>query len=143
MTVVIKTEVHPYVEMLPRALVRFNAVQHEPMNRRSRWWPTTMRRDFESPGQKQRALPQGFRPAGSRRPTPGRKSSKQYEVTLSMKENATGWAGQRGARESKPTTQGQDGAGQGLWCRQSAFARDAVTDPVRIGPRPRSSRGET
>ena len=34
MTVVIKTTVHPYVEVLPRALVRFNAVQHEPMDQK-------------------------------------------------------------------------------------------------------------
>lgn len=32
LTLVIKTDVHPLVEVLPRALVRFNAVQHEPMN---------------------------------------------------------------------------------------------------------------
>ncbi len=31
LTLVIKTDVHPFVEVLPRALVRFNAVQHEPM----------------------------------------------------------------------------------------------------------------
>ena len=33
-TVVIKTTVHPYVEILPRALIRFNAVQHEPMDQK-------------------------------------------------------------------------------------------------------------
>jgi hypothetical protein len=31
-TLVIKADVRPFVEILPRPLVRFNAVQHEPMN---------------------------------------------------------------------------------------------------------------
>ena len=31
-TLVIKADVRPFVEILPRPLVRFNAVQHEPMS---------------------------------------------------------------------------------------------------------------
>lgn len=87
-TLVIKTDVHPYVEILPRALVRFNAVQHEPMEQKITVVADEDDTNFLVTGVKSsepflvttiRPLPKDELLAG--------KSSKQYEITISMKEN--------------------------------------------------------
>jgi hypothetical protein len=87
-TLVIKTTVHPYVEVLPRALVRFNAVQHEPMEQKITVVADEEDTNFQISGVKSsepflittvRPLPKDELLAG--------KSSKQYEITISMKEN--------------------------------------------------------
>jgi len=89
MTVVIKTIVHPYVEVLPRALVRFNAVQHEPMNQKITVVADEDEKDFVVTGVKSSVpfliakvspLPKAQRLAG--------KSAQQYEILLSMKDDA-------------------------------------------------------
>ena len=88
-TLVIKTSVHPYVEILPRAMIRFNAVQHEPMSQKVTVVGSGDDSDFEVTGVKSsedfltasvRSLPEGELLAG--------KSPKQYEVELSMKDDA-------------------------------------------------------
>ncbi len=88
-TIVIKTTVHPYVEILPRALIRFNAVQHEPMSQKITVVGSENESNFEVTGVTSgadflaatiRPLPEGELLAG--------KSSKQWEVELSMKDDA-------------------------------------------------------
>jgi hypothetical protein len=88
-TVVIKTDVHPFVEVLPRALVRFNAVQHEPMAQKITVVPGDAMADFKVTGvtssvpflkTEVRALPKAELLAG--KPAP------QYEVALSLKDDA-------------------------------------------------------
>ena len=49
-TLVIKTEVHPYVQVLPRALVRFNAVQHEAMEQKILIVADEEKKDFRVTG---------------------------------------------------------------------------------------------
>jgi hypothetical protein len=85
LTVVIKTEVHPYVEILPRALVRFNAVQHEPMNQKVIVVAGDDDKDFEVTGIKSSVpfLKATVRPLGADELLAG-KSSNQFEVALSM-----------------------------------------------------------
>jgi hypothetical protein len=87
-TLVIKTEVHPYVQVLPRALVRFNAVRHEPMEQKVTVVADEDVKDFEITGVKSSApfllasvspLPADQRLAG--------KSAQQYEVTMTMDDN--------------------------------------------------------
>lgn len=88
-TLVIKTTVHPYVEILPRAMIRFNAVQHEPMSQKITVVGSDDNSGFEVTGVKSsedfltasvRPLPKGELLAG--------KSPQQYEVELSMKDDA-------------------------------------------------------
>jgi hypothetical protein len=88
-TVVIKTDVHPYVEVLPRALVRFNAVQHEPMVQKITVVAGDSARDFKVTGVSSsvpylnttvRALPKDELLAG--------KPPQQYEIALSLKDDA-------------------------------------------------------
>jgi hypothetical protein len=88
-TVVIKTTVHPYVEILPRALVRFNAVQHEPMSQKITVVAGEKDKDFEVTGVTStvphlkteiRALAKDELVAG--------KSDKQYEIALSLADDA-------------------------------------------------------
>jgi hypothetical protein len=89
LTVVIKTVVHPYVEILPRALVRFNAVQHEPMNQKIIVVAGEEEKDFAVTGVKSSVpylvatvspLPKDQLLAG--------KSAQQYVISLSMKDDA-------------------------------------------------------
>jgi hypothetical protein len=88
-TVVIKTTVHPYVEILPRALVRFNAVQHEPMEQKITVAAAEDNLDFKVTGAKSsvpylnttvRELTKDELLAG--------KSPRQYEVAMSLKDDA-------------------------------------------------------
>ena len=87
-TLVIKTEVHPYVQVLPRALVRFNAVQHEPMEQKITVVADEDYKDFKVNAVKS-AVPfllASVRPVPADQLLAG-KSPKQYEITLTMKEN--------------------------------------------------------
>ena len=88
-TVVIKTEVHPYVEVLPRPLVRFNAVLHEPMNQKVTVVAGSEDKDFKVTGVKSSVpfLVASVRPLPSDALLEG-KSPQQYEVSLSMKDDA-------------------------------------------------------
>ncbi|MCK5375467.1 MAG: DUF1573 domain-containing protein [Acidobacteria bacterium] len=88
-TVVIKTVVHPFVEVLPRALVRFNAVQHEPMNQKVVVVSGDDDENFQVTGVESSVpfLTVTVRPLGADELLAG-KSSKQFEVALSMKEDA-------------------------------------------------------
>lgn len=88
-TVVIKTNVHPYVEVLPRALVRFNAVQHEPMEQ-----TITVAAGEDNPGFKVTGVSSSVpflettvRPLGKDELLAG-KSPQQYEVAMSLKDGA-------------------------------------------------------
>ena len=89
MTVVIKTDVHTYVEVLPRPLVRFNAVLHEPMNQKVTVVAGSDDKDFKVTGVKSSVpfLIASVRPLPSDALLAG-KSPQQYEVSLSMKNNA-------------------------------------------------------
>jgi hypothetical protein len=87
-TLVIKTEVHPYVQVLPRALVRFNAVRHEPMEQKVTVVADEDVKDFQITGVRSSApfllasvkpLPADQRLAG--------KSAQQYEVTMTMNDD--------------------------------------------------------
>ncbi len=88
-TIVIKTTVHPYVEILPRALIRFNAVQHEPMSQKITVVGGQNESDFEVTGVKSSAdfLAASVRPLSEGELLAG-KSPKQWEVELSMKDDA-------------------------------------------------------
>ena len=87
-TLVIKTEVHPYVQVLPRALVRFNAVQHEPMEQKITVVADEEEKDFKVNAVKSSVpfLLASVRPVPSDQLMAG-KSPQQYEITLTMKEN--------------------------------------------------------
>jgi hypothetical protein len=87
-TLVIKTDVHPYVQVLPRALVRFNAVRHERMEQKITVVADAEEKDFKVTGVKSSApfllasvhsVPADQLLAG--------KSAQQYEVVLTMKED--------------------------------------------------------
>lgn len=88
-TVVIKTDVHPYVEVLPRALVRFNAVQYEPMNQKITVVAGDDDPNFKVTGVKSSVdfLSATVRPLSKGELLAG-KSPQQFEVALSMKEDA-------------------------------------------------------
>ena len=88
-TVVIKANVHPYVEVLPRALVRFNAVQHEPMIEKITVVAAEKDPNFKVTGVESsvpylattvRPLPKDELVAG--------KSAQQFEIELSLKDDA-------------------------------------------------------
>ena len=88
-TVVIKATVHPYVEVLPRALIRFNAVQHEPMVEKVTVVAGEKDPNFKVTGVSSsvpylatvvRPLPKDELIAG--------KSAQQYEIELSVKDDA-------------------------------------------------------
>ena len=87
-TVVIKTSVHPYVQVLPRALVRFNAVQHEPMEQKITVVAEQEEKDFKVTGVKSSVpfLLASIRPVPADELLAG-KSSQQYEITLTMEKN--------------------------------------------------------
>jgi len=87
-TLVIKTEVHPYVQVLPRALVRFNAVQHEPMEQIITVVADEDVKDFKVKSVKSSVpfLLTSIRPVPADQMMAG-KSAKQYEIALTLKEN--------------------------------------------------------
>ena len=87
-TLVIKTEVHPYVQVLPRALVRFNAVQHEAMEQKITVVADEEEKDFKVTGVKSSVpfLLASVRPVPADQLLAG-KSQQQYEITLTMQEN--------------------------------------------------------
>jgi len=89
LTVVIKTVVHPYVEILPRALVRFNAVQHEPMNQKIIVVAAEEEKNFVVTGVKSSVpyLVATVSPLSKDQLLAG-KSAQQYVVSLSMKDDA-------------------------------------------------------
>jgi len=84
-TLVIKTDVHPYVQVLPRALVRFNAVQHEPMEQKITVVADAEEKDFRVTGVDSSApfLLASVRPVPADQLLAG-KSAQQYEVVLTM-----------------------------------------------------------
>lgn len=88
-TAVIKTVVHPYVEVLPRALVRFNAIQHEPMVQKVVVVSGDDDKSFEVTGVESSVpfLKATVRPLGADELLAG-KSSRQFEIALSMTEDA-------------------------------------------------------
>ena len=87
-TVVIKTSVHPYVQVLPRALVRFNAVQHEPMEQKITVVADEEEKGFKVTGVKSSApfLLASIRPVPADELLAG-KSPQQYEIALTMEKN--------------------------------------------------------
>ena len=88
LTLVIKTDVHPYVQILPRALVRFNAVQHEPIEQKITVVADESDKDFKVTGVKSSVpfLLASVEPVPADRLLAG-KSPQQYEVVLTMKDN--------------------------------------------------------
>ncbi|MCG6949712.1 MAG: DUF1573 domain-containing protein [Acidobacteria bacterium] len=86
-TVVIKTTVHPYVQVLPRPLVRFNAVQHEPMEQKITVVADEEEKNFKVTGVKSSVpfLLASVNQVPSDRLLAG-KSPQQYEIVLSMEE---------------------------------------------------------
>jgi len=87
-TLVIKTVVHPYVQVLPRALVRFNAIQHEPMEQKITVVAGEEDKNFKVNSVKSSVpfLLASVRPVPADQLLAG-KSPQQYEITLTMKEN--------------------------------------------------------
>jgi hypothetical protein len=87
-TVVIKTTVHPYVQVLPRALVRFNAVQHEPMEQKITIVADEEEKGFKVTGVKSSVpfLLASTRPVPEDQLLAG-KSPQQYEIVLSLEES--------------------------------------------------------
>ncbi len=88
-TLVIKTVVHPYVEVLPRAMVRFNAVQHEPMEQKLTVVPGDDVEDFKVTDVTSSVpfLVASIRPLPKDELLAG-KPSPQYEISLSMTDDA-------------------------------------------------------
>jgi hypothetical protein len=86
-TLVIKTDVHPYVQVLPRPLVRFNAVQHEPMEQRITVVADEDVDDFKVTGVKSSVpfLLASAEPVAADQLLAG-KSPQQYEITLKMED---------------------------------------------------------
>jgi hypothetical protein len=88
-TLVIKADIRPYVEILPRPLVRFNAVLHEPMDQTF----TVVGADAEqsitvkSVTSSVPFIATSVRKLGDDELIPG-KSKSQYEVTLSLTDDA-------------------------------------------------------
>lgn len=87
-TLVIKTDVHPYVQVLPRALVRFNAVRHEPMEQKITVVADEEYKDFKVSGVKSSVpfLVASVTPVPADQLLAG-KSAKQYQVVLTMKDD--------------------------------------------------------
>jgi len=88
-TVVIKTDVHPYVEVLPRPLVRFNAVLHEPMEQKVTVVAGSEDKNFKVTGVKSSVpfLIASVQPLPPEAHIAG-KSAQQYEVSMSIKDDA-------------------------------------------------------
>ena len=88
-TVVIKAVVHPYVEVLPRALIRFNAVQHEPMVEKITVVAAEKDPNFKVTGVESSVpyLATSVRPLAKDELVAG-KSAQQFEIGLSLKEDA-------------------------------------------------------
>ncbi len=89
MTVVIKADVKPYVEVLPRPLMRFNAVKHEAMSQK-----VTVVASEDDPGFKVTGVDSNVpylettvRPAAASERVSG-KPDEQYEVVLTLAEDA-------------------------------------------------------
>ncbi|MDX2435839.1 MAG: DUF1573 domain-containing protein [Acidobacteriota bacterium] len=88
-TVVIKAAVHPYVEVLPRALIRFNAVQHEPLVEKITVAAAEDDPNFKVTGVSSSVpyLSTVVRPLAKDELIAG-KSAQQYEIQLSLGEDA-------------------------------------------------------
>ncbi len=88
-TVVIKTTVHPYVEVLPRALIRFNAVQHEPMVEKITVVAAEKDPNFKVTGVSSSVpyLAAAVRPLPKDELIAG-KSAQQFEIELSLEDDA-------------------------------------------------------
>lgn len=88
-TVVIKAVVHPFVEVLPRALVRFNAVQHEPMVEKITIVAAENDPNFKVTGVSSSVpyLATEVRPLAKDELVAG-KSAQQFEIELSLKDDA-------------------------------------------------------
>jgi len=88
-TVVIKATVHPYVEVLPRALIRFNAVQHEPMVEKITVVAAENDPNFKVTGVSSSVpyLATAVRPLPKDELVAG-KSAQQYEIELSLEDDA-------------------------------------------------------
>jgi hypothetical protein len=86
-TLVIKTDVHPYVQVLPRPLVRFNAVQHEPMEQKITVVADEEVKDFKVIGVKSSVpfLLASVDPVAADQLLAG-KSPQQYEIVLTMED---------------------------------------------------------
>jgi hypothetical protein len=88
-TLVIKADVRPFIEVLPRPLVRFNAVLHEPMNQTFTVVGADPDTQVKVLGVDSSVpfLSTSVRPLGKDELVPG-KGPSQYEVTLELDEKA-------------------------------------------------------
>jgi hypothetical protein len=88
-TVVIKADVKPYVEVLPRPLIRFNAIKHEQMSQKVTIVSGDGERDFKVTGVESNVpyLKASVRQLKKGEELPGRPSP-QYEVALALGEDA-------------------------------------------------------
>lgn len=84
-TLVIKADIRPYVQILPRPLIRFNAVQHEPMSQTFivAGADPEQRIDIKSVVSSVPFIATSVRPLGEEELIKG-KSKSQYEVTISL-----------------------------------------------------------
>lgn len=88
-TLVIKAEIRPFIEILPRPLIRFNAVLHEPMNQTFIVVGANPEEDISvrSVTSSVPFIETSMRPLGEDELIAG-KSKSQYEVTLSLADDA-------------------------------------------------------
>lgn len=88
-TLVIKADIRPFIEILPRPLIRFNAVLHEPMNQTFIVVGADPEKDvsIRSVESSVPFIETSMRPLGADELVAG-KSKTQYEVTLSLKDDA-------------------------------------------------------
>jgi hypothetical protein len=88
-TLVIKADIRPFIEILPRPLIRFNAVLHEPMNQTFIVVGADPEKDVSvrSVTSSVPFIETSMRPLGEDELVPG-KSKTQYEVTLSLADDA-------------------------------------------------------
>jgi hypothetical protein len=88
-TLVIKADVRPYVEILPRPLIRFNAVRHEPLNETFIVTGADPEQDFEVKSVTSSApyIATAVRKLAGEELVAG-KSKTQYEVSLSLTDAA-------------------------------------------------------
>ncbi len=88
-TLVIKAEIRPFIEILPRPLIRFNAVLHEPMNQTFIVVGADPEKEISLRDVTSSVpfIATSMRQLGADELVPG-KSKTQYEVTLSLKDDA-------------------------------------------------------
>ncbi len=145
-TLVIKADIRPFIEILPRPLIRFNAVLHEPMNQTFIVVGADPEEDISVRSVDSSVPFHHDLDASARR---GRTHRGKVEIPVRghpvAHRRCTGRTGQRGPLGQHRSQGSAHGAGQGLRRGSRDDPRDPVTGSVRFGriedaPRPQSHR---